>query len=177
MPELGVAAWDADSGFDARVADAADMPFPDDRFDLAVASLSLMNMDDMPAVVDEVARVLRPGGRFCFSILHPINSWGDAGEVSYFQTVRYSERLERDDASMTVHDTHRPLSVYSGALAKAGLLVEQIVEPVPDDAYLTGHPDVERWRRRPGFLHLRAVLTQGGLQASGEPSNTSRVAS
>jgi SAM-dependent methyltransferase len=157
-PALVAAAREADPGFDVQVADAADMPFPNEHFDLAVASLSLMNMDDMPKVVSEVARVLRPAGRFCFSILHPINSWGDAGDVSYFQTVRYAEELERDGARMTVHDTHRPLGDYFGALAQAGLLVEWVVEPVPDDVYLAAAPEVERWRRRPGFLHVRAVL-------------------
>jgi ubiquinone/menaquinone biosynthesis C-methylase UbiE len=157
-PALVAAAREVDPGFDVQVADAADMPFPDDHFDLAVASLSLMNMDDMPGVVSEVGRVLCPAGRFCFSILHPVNSWGDAGDVSYFQTVRYTEELERDGARMTVHDTHRPLSEYLEALAQAGLLVERVVEPVPDDAYLAAVPAVERWRRRPGFLHVRAVL-------------------
>lgn len=157
-PALVAAAREADPGFDVRVADAADMPFPNGHFDLAVASLSLMNIDDMPRVVNEVARVLRPAGRFCFSILHPINSWGDAGDVSYFQTVLYAEELERDSVRMIVHDTHRPLGDYFDALAQAGLLVERVVEPVPDDAYVAAVPEVERWRRRPGFLHVRAVL-------------------
>lgn len=155
---LVAAAREADPGFDVRVADAAAMPFPDEHFDLAVASLSLMNMDDMPAVVGEVARVLRPAGRFCFSILHLVNSWGDAGEVSYFQTVRYTEELEREGARMIVHDTHRPLGDYFDALAQAGLLVERVVEPVPDDAYIAAVPEVERWCHHPGFLHVRAVL-------------------
>jgi SAM-dependent methyltransferase len=157
-PALVAAAREADQGFDARVADAAAMPLPDGHFDLAVASLALMNMDDMPTVVGEVARVLRPDGRFCFSILHPVNSWGDAGEVGYFQTVRYTEELERDGARMIVHDTHRPLSDYFDALAQAGFLIERVVEPVPDDAYIATVPEVERWRLRPGFLHVRAML-------------------
>lgn len=157
-PSLVTAAREADPEFDVQVADAAAMPFPDEHFDLAVASLSLMNMDDMPTVVGEIARVLRPAGRFCFSILHPVNSWGDAGKISYFQTVRYTEELKRDGARMIVHDTHRPLGDYFDALAQAGLLIERVAEPVPDDAYIAAAPEVERWRRHPGFLHVRAVL-------------------
>jgi ubiquinone/menaquinone biosynthesis C-methylase UbiE len=71
------------------------MPLPDNHVDLAVASLALMNMEDMLGVVREIARVLRPAGRLCLSILHPINSMGDAG-AGYFETVRYAEELERD---------------------------------------------------------------------------------
>jgi SAM-dependent methyltransferase len=90
-PALARAATEGDSAFEVHVADAAAMPLPDGLADVAVASLSLMNMDDMPGVVSEVARVLRPEGRLCFSILHPINSWGDA-EAGYFETVRYHEQ-------------------------------------------------------------------------------------
>jgi len=156
-PTLATAARETDPTVDIRVADAADIPFPADHFDLIVASLSLMNMDHLPGVVSEIARVLRPTGCFCFSILHPVNSWGDAGG-GYFQTVRYAEELKRDGARMIIHDTHRPLSDYFSAIEDAGLLVERIVEPVPDDAYLAAVPEAERWRRRPGFLHVRAVL-------------------
>lgn len=157
---LVAAAQEADPSFDVHLTDAAQMPFPDDHFDLAVASLSLMNMDEMPRVVSEIARVLRPAGRFCFSILHSINSWGDAGEVSYFHKVRYHEELKREGACMTLHDAHRPMSDYFHAMEDAGFLTEQIVEPVPDDTYVAAVPEVERWRQRPAFLHVRAVLNQ-----------------
>jgi SAM-dependent methyltransferase len=157
-PALMKAALGADSAFDATVADAARMPFPDDHFDLAVASLSLMTMDDMPAVVNEVARILRPGGRFCFSIVHPVNSWGDMGDIGYFQEVRYSEELERDGAHVTLHDTHRPLAAYFCAVAEAGMVVERVVEPVPGDDYVAQWTWAERWRKQPGFRHVRTLL-------------------
>jgi ubiquinone/menaquinone biosynthesis C-methylase UbiE len=43
-------------------ADAGDMPFPDDSFDLIVSSMSQHHWSDVPAVVREIRRVLRPGG-------------------------------------------------------------------------------------------------------------------
>lgn len=156
-PALAWAATKADPSFDVRVADAVAIPLPNDVADLAIASLSLMNMDDMPRVVSEIARVLRPAGCFCFSVLHPINSWGDAG-AGYFETARYTEELRRDGARMTLHDSHRPLGDYFGALQDAGFLVERVVEPVPDDSYIAASPEVVRWRERPGFLHVRALL-------------------
>jgi SAM-dependent methyltransferase len=157
-PALAQAAKEADPSFEVQVADAAAMPLPNHVADLAIASLSLMNMDDMPAVIGEIARVLRPGGRLCFSVLHPINSWGDA-QTGYFKTVRYTEKLERDGARMTLHDTHRPLSDYFSAIEDAGFLVERVVEPVPDDAYIAAFPGAARWLERPGFLHVRARLS------------------
>ena len=43
------------------LADGASLPFPAASFDLVVAYNSLMDVSDMPAVVAEAARVLRPG--------------------------------------------------------------------------------------------------------------------
>ena len=44
-------------------ADAGEMPFPDGSFDLIVSSMSQHHWSDVPAVVREIRRVLRPGGR------------------------------------------------------------------------------------------------------------------
>jgi len=155
---LCAAAREADPEFDVVLGDAADLPFPDETFDLAVASLSLMNMDDMPGAVREIGRVLKPAGVFCFSVLHPVNTWGDAGNISYFDTIAYEERLEVDGGTMTFHDTHRPLREYFAALEAAGFLVERLREPRPDEEYAASHAAATRWRDRPGFLHVRAVL-------------------
>jgi ubiquinone/menaquinone biosynthesis C-methylase UbiE len=56
------------SGVEERVAfkqgDVAQIPFPDGSLDLVVSTLSLHHWRDPVAVLDEVARVLRPGGSF-----------------------------------------------------------------------------------------------------------------
>src|SRR3712207_960840 len=100
------------------------MPLGDAAADLAVASMSLLNMDDMPAVVREVARVLRPGGRFCFSVVHPLNTLADLPEAGYLDTVRYTKTTEVDGHRMSFPDTHRPLGAYTTALEAAGFVIE-----------------------------------------------------
>jgi SAM-dependent methyltransferase len=155
-PALVAAAREADPDFEVHVGDAADLPLDDASADVAVSSLALMNLDDMPGAIREIARVLRPGGLLVFSILHPVNSWGDAGDVSYFATKRYAEDLVHGELQLTVNDTHRPLSGYLAALEQAGFVVEALREPVPSDAHVSAHPHAARWRERPGFLHVRA---------------------
>jgi len=68
-----------------------------------------------------------------------------------------ADSRERAGQRITFHDVHRPLEAYSRALEAAGLLIEAIREPVPDDAHVEAHPDAAEGRRRPMFLHLKAV--------------------
>jgi ubiquinone/menaquinone biosynthesis C-methylase UbiE len=47
-----------------KKGDVKQIPFPDSTLDLVVSTLSLHHWSDPVAVLDEVARVLRPGGSF-----------------------------------------------------------------------------------------------------------------
>lgn len=148
-------------GQPAVVADAARLPLPARCADLAVAFMSLQDMDDLEGAVSEAARVLAPGGTLCMAIVHPVNSAGrfeDEGRGgdppfvirgSYVKAFRYADEVERDGLSMTFHGAHRPLADYSKALERAGFAIETIREVTDDDP---GSP----WNRIPMFLHLRA---------------------
>ena len=57
----------ADGGVDLRVADATKMPYESGRFDAAFESGVVHHVPDWQAALREVARVLKPGGRFCFA--------------------------------------------------------------------------------------------------------------
>ena len=67
-------------------APAEQLPFPDDRFDTVVSTLVLCTVDDQARTLDEVARVLKPGGRLLF--LEHVRS-SDPG------LARWQDRLER----------------------------------------------------------------------------------
>jgi ubiquinone/menaquinone biosynthesis C-methylase UbiE len=71
-PTLLAAAAAAHAGGRYLVADAADLPFDDASFDLVVAYSSLMDVQDMPGAVREVARVLKPAGHLCMCVTHPL---------------------------------------------------------------------------------------------------------
>ena len=52
---------------DARVADAEHLPFADASFDLVLGHAVLHHIPDVDRALQEVLRVLRPGGRFVFA--------------------------------------------------------------------------------------------------------------
>jgi len=58
----------AESALPVRVVEAGaeDLPFDDDSFDTAVATLVLCTVPDPASALREVARVLKPGGRLIF---------------------------------------------------------------------------------------------------------------
>jgi SAM-dependent methyltransferase len=140
-------------------ADGASLPVRDGAADLVVAFMSLQDMDDMHGAVREFGRVLRPGGRLCLAVEHPINSAGafrgeepDAVFViagDYFEPRRDELTVERDGLRMTFDSRHWSLEDYFAALQGADLLTETLSEPRPGNG--------GRWDRVPLFLDLRAV--------------------
>jgi ubiquinone/menaquinone biosynthesis C-methylase UbiE len=54
------------SRFNGRVATAADMPFADATFDVAMSSFVLQLVPSRPKALREIRRVLRPGGRIAY---------------------------------------------------------------------------------------------------------------
>ncbi len=165
-PTMVANARQADAAIEVHLADAAKLPLADAVADLAIAFMSLQDMDDMPGAVREAARVLEPGGRLCLAIVHPLNSAGSfAGEGadspfvisgSYLEPFHYTDELERDGLAVTFASRHHPLEDYFEALAAAGLLVERLREhPMPDAAIR--RPRQHRWQRVPMFLHIRAL--------------------
>jgi SAM-dependent methyltransferase len=56
-------------GLDARQADIQALPFADGEFDCVVAGWVLYHVLDRRRAIEEVARVLRPGGRFVASTM------------------------------------------------------------------------------------------------------------
>jgi SAM-dependent methyltransferase len=165
-PTLVEAASSADPSIEFVLADAAALPFPDGYADLAVAFMSLQDIDDVPTALEEAARVLEPGGRVCLAIVHPLGSAGkfegnepDAPFVvrgSYIDCFHYRDEFARDGLEVVFESEHRPVSWYIEALTGAGFLVERLREiGIPDEAVTDDRH--RRWQRLPLFLHVRAV--------------------
>lgn len=149
------------------VADAAELPFPDDTFDLVVAYMMLHDIDRMPEAVTEIARVLEPGGRLCAAIVHPLNSAGSFQgreasapfviSGSYLEPAPVHTVVDRGGIQMTFHSEHRPLEAYSRALEAAGMRIDAIREVGSPSELVARDPAEHRWTRVPLFLHIRAV--------------------
>ena len=126
-------------------------------FDLVFSSLAVHYIEDIDALFAEFARVLRPGGWLLFSTHHPQADfhWHPG---NYFETVFVSEEWRGfADEPITVSFYRRPLSAITGALTKAGFIIERLAEAQPTDDFRRADPEgYERVSQRPTFLCVRA---------------------
>lgn len=135
---------------DFRVIDGTDrdalLALGEGSFDAALCNMALMDLSDLPALLDSVARLLRPGGRFVFSSVHPCfnnPSVVQAGEIEdregEFMTT-YSVKVSRyltpyTQAGLAIHGQpeahpyfHRPLQTLLGDAFAAGFVVDALEE-------------------------------------------------
>lgn len=139
--------------------DAAALPWEAGAFDLAVAHMSLHDIDDLPRAVAEIARVLERNGRLCLAIIHPLNRSPEALD-DYFAERRFADDFELDGLRMTFEGVDRPLEAYSRALAQAGFLIEELREPRATTADVVAAAPLAKAAGRPYFLHMRCILTR-----------------
>ena len=59
-------------GINYQVANAIELPFLDKEFDFAIATMSMMDIANLEKALNEAFRVIKPGGFFQFSIIHPL---------------------------------------------------------------------------------------------------------
>ncbi len=141
------AAGNARSGVEVPLvqADATALPFAGAAFDIVFTAFGAIPfVADSQAVLTEVARVLRPGGRFVFAVTHPMR-WiflddpGERGLVavhSYFDRTPY---VEYDDAGAVSYvEQHRTLGDRVREIVAAGLVLTDLVEP----EWPAGHTEV-----------------------------------
>jgi SAM-dependent methyltransferase len=151
------------SGSDRAVplfqADAARLPLAGESVDLACSAYGAVPfVADSLAVMREVARVLRPGGRWVFSVTHPLR-WAlpdDPGRSgltvtsSYFDRTPYVELGARGVVTYAEH--HRTLGDRVREITTAGLVLVDLIEPEwpPSNAQVWGGWSPLRGRLIPG---------------------------
>lgn len=117
-------------------ADAGALPFADGSFDLACSAYGAVPfVADPVKVFREVRRVLRPGGRWVFSVTHPIR-WafpdepgpeGLTATVPYFDRTPYVEQDEEGNALYVEH--HRTVGDRVRDVVAGGFRLVDLVEP------------------------------------------------
>ncbi|WP_067829537.1 class I SAM-dependent methyltransferase [Nocardia inohanensis] len=117
-------------------AGAEELPFASESFDLACSAFGgVPFVADSGRVMSEVARVLKPGGRWVFSVNHPMR-WifpDDPGPEGLRATIPYFDRtpyVELDaEGEPTYVEHHRTIGDRVREIVAAGLILKDLIEP------------------------------------------------
>lgn len=143
-------------GVDAVLGHAEQLPFEDDTFDAATSMWTHTDIDDFPAALRELARVLRPGAPFVYLGVHPCFVGPHSRFVAaqgvptlhpgYRVLGRYTDApgISPEGLRAKVGATHVPLGVFLQSFLDAGFALERFEEP-GDREY--PYSVALRWRR------------------------------
>jgi len=144
----------------SRNANALD-GLADGDFDLVLAAMSLMDVEDYPGAIREAHRVLRPGGALVMSITHPCFTphgahWLPTGYVvdRYFDRRAEPERITAR-FRVPVLRRHQPLEDFIAAPLAAGFTLRALLEPQATEADVARSARFEHLTRIPYFMFLR----------------------
>ena len=124
------------------------LPVADASFDAVVVCLVFEHVDALEASLAEVARVLRPGGRFLFFLNHPLLQTPESGMIidhmieppeTYWRIgpyLREAVTVEEVQKDVRVRFVHRPLGRYVNGLIEAGLQLVRMEEPAPPPGFI-----------------------------------------
>jgi len=159
-------------GMQAELAPGDSLPFADRSLDAAVSIWTHTDVDDFPAVVREIARVLRPCAPFVYLGAHPCfvgpHSRFVAAEGTpelhpgYRRAGRYTEApgVSPHGLRARVGASHLPLGKFMDAFLGSGFVIERFEEPADLD-----HPSGREYPHMVALRARRGERLQVGLDA------------
>ncbi|NHJ22809.1 MAG: class I SAM-dependent methyltransferase [Candidatus Lokiarchaeota archaeon] len=165
-------------GIKYQVASAVDLPFPNEFFDFAMATMSLMDIADTEKAISEAYRVIKPKGFFQFSITHPCFTISNLGWVKNEEGKKtglvVSDYFKKSDGEIEewifgaaptemtdkmrkfkIPRFKRILSDWLNLLIRTGFVLEEFCEPYPEDEVLEKYPEEYVGTILPFFLIIR----------------------
>ena len=159
-----------------HLGDASDTTLLEDQeFDAIACLLAVQNMENIEPVFKNIARWLKPKGKFVMVLTHPCFriprqthwGWDDDKKMEYRRIDRYANEMKIpiltppfiDKVNFTM-TYHRPLQNYFSALLKAGLCVDSLEEWMSNKESAPGKRSRGENRARkevPLFMAIRAV--------------------
>ena len=145
------------------------------EFDGIACLLAVQNMEKIEPVFQNVARWLKPKGKFVMVLTHPCFriprqthwGWDEEKKIEYRRVDRYANEMKIpiltppfiDKVNFTM-TYHRPLQNYFSALLKAGLCVDSLEEWMSNKESAPGKRSRGENRARkevPLFMAIRAM--------------------
>ncbi len=162
-PRLLAAARSRDGAGEYVEGVAESLPFPDSAFDVVVSYVVLLDVPDYRTAIDEMSRVMKPGGRLVYANLNSISStaikgWakGTNDELLHMPVDNYTFEWGAIVGwrGISIVNYHRPMSDYMQAFLDASLRLERFLEPIPSPEQINAHPRLAEYLRVRHFVAM-----------------------
>jgi len=149
------------------------------RFDAAVCTMALMDMSSITPLISSLPTLLKPQGRFVFSVTHPVFNSGTAHHIAE-QYEQEGEIVVRSGITITDYAEpfsykgfgipgqpelqyyfHRPINLLFNTCFKYGFVLDDVEEPVFPKGFQSGTNNPLAFSRMPSIppiLVARMVL-------------------
>ncbi|MEJ2044568.1 MAG: class I SAM-dependent methyltransferase [Reinekea sp.] len=101
---------------------------PSDQYDVVICPLAIHYLQSLTKLLQDVNRVLKPGGLFVFSTHHPHVDFRNSPSKNYFSTELITEEWDTIGKLVKVSFYRRPISGLANDIASAGMYIANISE-------------------------------------------------
>jgi len=143
-----------------------ELTFRSGQFNLVISSLAFHYIKDFDTLCRNIYNWLQPGGKFLFSIEHPVftaqgnQDWiyNKDGDKLYWPVDNYFLMGVRETTFLgnTVLKYHRTITSYLRSIVQSGFKINACVEPEPSTEMLENFPAMGDELRRPMMLIISA---------------------
>lgn len=144
-----------------------DINYSRNSFDIVISSLAFHYIKSFENICENVSKCLVKGGKFIFSVEHPIftaygtQDWfyDQNGNLLHWPVDKYfNESIRKANfLGQEVMKYHRTLTSYISDLINSGFEITKLVEPTPSDEMLKNIPAMNEELRRPMMLLISAM--------------------
>lgn len=147
-------------------ADLESLELPPRSYDIVYSSLTLHYLKNLPKLIAQVFRALKPGGSLIFSVEHPL--FTAPREPKFIQDAE-GRKIWALDSYLSegprttnwfaegVIKQHRTIATYITILLEAGFTLSDVDEWGPSAEQIETNPSWVENRERPMFLLMKAV--------------------
>lgn len=140
-----------------RQADLLDgLPFlADSSQDYVICSLVLHYIEEWEGFVNDLYRVVKPGGEVYISIQHPFSDYLHFKKENYFEKSFVNDTWDSKYGPIKVQQFTRSLSETLRPFINSNFKLSKVEEPLPDEKCKRIAPKVyKHLSEKPGFLFL-----------------------
>lgn len=144
-----------------------DINFEEQSFDIVISSLTFHYIKSFDDIAKKVHNYLKNGGKFVFSVEHPIftaygtQDWyyDDKGNILHFPVDNYFCEGSRNACFLgtDIIKYHKTLTTYINELLKNGFEIIELVEPQPSEQLINTVEGMKNELRRPMMLIISAL--------------------